>query len=214
MLRLRGYHHHMFDAHAHPGETICHEALICTASTDEYPMLLRYRYKALGTIPEGGRHPDFILLEEAASKGFSIGEIGLDRRFPDMESQKAVFRKALETAAAYSRFAVIHTVREYGAVYEMLREAGIKRFLLHGYTGSLEMAERFISIGGIISLSPRARKAKSFMQLLSLPFVTETDMKAGKDEAEALCAWNRELSELTGVDTGKRTEAIMKEVLP
>ena len=203
----------MFDAHAHSGKNYPINAFVCSASTADYRKLAPFRYKALGAIPEGGYDVDFSLMAEAASMGWHIGEIGLDRRFPDMDKQIDIFRTALDIAREYDRIAVIHIVKEYQKVYDMLKDMGIRRFIVHGYTGSAEMAREYIKLGGIISLGPSAEKAKSFPALLSLPFVTETDMMTGDEEAEALAAWNSRLSALTGIDIAARTEKIMMEAL-
>ena len=203
----------MFDAHAHPGKNYPINALVCSASTADFGKLLPFQYKAIGAIPEGGYDVDFSLMAEAASNGWNIGEIGLDRRFPDIDKQMDIFRTALSIAREYDRIAVIHIVREYQNVYDMLKDMGIRRFIVHGYTGSAEMAKEYIKLGGIISLGPSAEKAKSFPALLSLPFVTETDMMTGSEEVEALAAWNSRLSALTGIDAAARTEKIMMEAL-
>ena len=201
----------LFDAHAHiGGET--DSAFIATPSTDEMDFAVLYRYKALGIIPEG-REKDIEKLRIAARNGWHIGEIGLDKRFSDLPEQERIFREALRIAREYDRIAVIHIVREYQKVYDMLKDMGIRRFIVHGYTGSAEMAREYIKLGGIISLGPSAEKAKSFPALLSLPFVTETDMMTGDEEAEALAAWNSRLSALTGIDIAARTEKIMMGAL-
>ena len=201
----------LFDAHAHiGGET--DSAFIATPSTDEMDFAVRYRYKALGIIPEG-REKDLEKLRIAARNGWHIGEIGLDKRFSNLPEQESIFREALRIAREYDRIAVIHIVREYQKVYDMLKDMGIRRFIVHGYTGSAEMAREYIKLGGIISLGPSAEKAKSFPALLSLPFVTETDMMTGDEEAEALAAWNSRLSALTGIDATTHTEKIMMEAL-
>ncbi len=201
----------MFDAHAHIGD-MTGEALVCTASAAELDRASLFPCFAVGSIPGHGAF-DERALREAAGKGGHIGEIGLDRRFPDKEGQEDIFRKALEVAMEYDRIAIIHVVREYGSLYDILSEMGVRRFIVHGYTGSAEMAERLLGLGGIISLSPRAEGARSFRKLLTLPFVTETDMATGAEERRILSAWNERLSELTGEDIGERSERIMREML-
>ena len=203
----------MFDAHAHPGASIKDNALVCSVSGSEYAALASYKYRAAGTLALSGDSPDFTLMERYASSGFHIGEIGLDRRYPDEDKQEMIFRQALEIARRYDRLAIIHTVREYGKTLSILKEMKIGKFLLHGYTGSADMARLFIRLGGIISLGPGAERTRSFKALLTLPFVTETDMAVGEEEENVLIGWNRKLSLLTGTDTGERSERIMKEVL-
>ena len=201
----------MFDAHAHIGE-MTEDALVCTASVSEVEMARSFPHFAVGSIPGHGDFDEGVL-RMAAGSGGHIGEIGLDRRFPDIEGQIDIFQRALSVAKEYDRLAIIHVVRAYGPLYDSLTDMGIKRFLVHGYTGSVEMAERLIGLGGIISLSPRAERTKDFTGLLELPFVTETDMATGPEQRRLLKEWNERLSELTGEDIGERSERIMREAL-
>ena len=201
----------LFDAHAHIGE-ITEQAFIATASTDDMERASAYGYKALGIIPEG-KEKDLDKLEAAAKAGWHIGEIGLDKRFSDIPRQEAIFREALRIAKEYGRIAVIHTVRMYGRTLVILREEGVDKFIMHGFTGSYETALEAIRLGGMISLSPWAEKAKSFDKLITLPFLIETDMQTGKEEMEVLSSWNERLSEKTGIDIGERSWKMLREVL-
>ena len=201
----------MFDAHAHIGE-MTEDALVCTASVSEMKKARSFPHFAVGSIPGHGDFDESVL-RAAAMSGGHIGEIGLDRRFPDMKEQEYVFRRALSVAIEHDRMAIIHVVRAYGPLYDILTDMAVRRFLVHGYTGSVEMAERLIGQGGIISLSPRAERTKDFKELLTLPFVTETDMPTGSEQRRVLKAWNERLSELTGEDIGERSGRIMREAL-
>ena len=168
----------LFDAHAHIGGQT-DSAFIATSSTDEMDSAASYRYRALGIIPEG-REKDIEKLRIAARNGWHIGEIGLDKRYGNLPEQERIFREALRIAKEYGRIAVIHTVREYGRTLEILKDEGIHGFIMHGFTGSYEIACQALSLGGMISLSPKAERAKSFEKLLALPFLIETDMEAGE----------------------------------
>ena len=203
----------MFDAHAHPGEEFTAEAFICTSAPSEYNGIRRCRYKAAGYLPGSAEELDTKMMEQAAMDGFHIGEIGLDRRFPSMEKQEEDLRTALRIAVQYRRVAVIHVVREYERILRIIDDIRPEKFMLHGWTGSYEEALLFIKRGGVISLSPRAERTRSFTRLLSLPFVTETDMPLGKEEEKVLLGWNEYLSSITGIDIASRTEMIMKELL-
>ena len=200
----------MFDAHAHIGE-ITDEALVCSSSPSEYGSLMPFKYKAAGILP--GNEYIREALEKAVSGGFLIGEIGLDKRFDDIPAQLEVFRSALEIARECNTFTVLHIVREYESALREIRRYGIKRFMVHGFSSSAEVAMDIIKLGGIISLPPRAEKLKAFDRIIKLPFVTESDMKTGKEERDALHSWNEKLSTLTGIDIEKRSESMMKEAL-
>lgn len=200
----------MIDAHAHIGDNRYKDAIVCSASPLSVPD--GYRFNSIGLIPQS-MCSDISIFEEYASNGYFIGEIGLDRRYPDIDKQLKIFESILSIARNYDSFVTVHMVGFQEATFDALRKSGIRRFLLHGYTGSVEMARRFISIGGIISLSARAEKAKSFHSLLSLPFVTETDMPMGEDERDTLTSWNRKLSMLTGRDIENESEKLLMEMI-
>ena len=201
----------LFDAHAHIGGQT-DSAFIATSSTDEMDSAASYRYRALGIIPEG-REKDIEKLRIAARNGWHIGEIGLDKRYGNLPEQERIFREALRIADRYDRVAVIHAVRTYGRTLEILEEEGIGKFIIHGFTGSYETAREVIRLGGMISLSPRAEMARSFEKLITLPFLIETDMKAGKEEMDILSSWNKKLSGKIGIDAGERSWKMLREVL-
>ncbi len=199
-----------FDAHAHIG-IATDDAFIASASPAESEAMKDCRYRAIGSIPPDSSPLE--ALEEGASRGFHIGEIGLDKRFPDMERQIIFFRGALSIAKRYDRIAVIHIVKAYDAAYSAIKESGARKFLIHGYTGSREMAERYIALGGLISLSPKAERAKSFPSLLGLPFLTETDMVTGDEQRSTLREWNAHISCLADTDTAERTRRLLSQWL-
>lgn len=84
---------------------------------------------------------------------------------------------------------------------------------MHGFTGSYEIACQVLSLGGMISLSPKAERAKSFEKLLALPFLIETDMEAGEAQRNALEEWSRKLSARIGTDAGERCWEMLKDII-
>ena len=142
----------MFDSHAHIGETTA-SALVCTACAYEYDKLSGFRYKAAGSLPGYGK-PDLDAIMKAASEGLCIGEIGLDRRYGCRDEQIATLRGILSIAADCDAFTIFHIIRDYEMALRLIDEYGIKRFMVHSFSSSYEMAREIIKRGGIISLSP------------------------------------------------------------
>ncbi len=174
----------MFDYHAHIGKP-SDEAYICTSRIEEAPLLYPYRYKAVGLLPPNTG--DIEYLEEYASRGYGIGEVGLDRRFPDMEFQVEQFRKALRIAKRHHSLVTVHSVGCPGLTLEILSEMKVECFIMHSFTYSLETAREIGRLGGYISLSPKAVKTKHFSSLIhNTSFLIESDMPAGEDEKKAL----------------------------
>ncbi len=183
----------MFDAHAHLGLP-SDNAYVCSSFPGEIPLLGNYRYKAAGLLPPHGG--DVEILEEYAERGWGIGEVGIDRRFPDRDGQIRVFRRALEIAKRHHSLVTVHSVGWTDVTLSLLREIKPERFIVHSFSSSFGVAKEIISLGGTISLSPKSKKCRDFSLLIhKLPFfLTETDMPTGPEEEKELLSFNTELS--------------------
>lgn len=116
--------------------------------------------------PTAGYHPseaneitkkDIDELEEfiKESKVYAIGECGLDYYWvsDNKEKQKWLFKEQINLSIKYNLPLVIHCRDAVADVFEILKEyKGEIRFVMHCYSGSLEMAKEFIKLGGMISL--------------------------------------------------------------
>lgn len=91
-----------------------------------------------------------------SDKIVAIGEIGLDYYYDNSprEKQKEIFRKQLEIAEKRNLPVIIHTRDAMGDTYDILSEfKGKVKGVMHCYTGSSEMAKRFMELGYYISIS-------------------------------------------------------------
>ena len=91
-----------------------------------------------------------------AKKIVAIGEIGLDYYYDNSpkDKQKEIFRKQMEIAKKIKLPVIIHTRDAMGDTYDILSEfRGEVIGVMHCYTGSLEMAKRFMELGYYISIS-------------------------------------------------------------
>lgn len=112
-----------------------------------------------------------------------IGEIGLDYYWgrDKKELQKKYFKIQLELAKKYNKCAVIHSRDAIEETYEILKESGHKTVNIHCFSGSLEMARKFIKlgyslgIGGVVTFK-NAAKLKEVVKNIDLShFLLETD---------------------------------------
>ncbi|CAJ0747108.1 20031_t:CDS:2 [Entrophospora sp. SA101] len=94
-----------------------------------------------------GLHPNKTQLTN--KKIIAIGEIGLDyyRTFTDIAKQKTWFEKQLELAKKYNLPVLLHirshsTFEAFADAYEIVKKAGIKKGVLHCFTGNWEIAEK------------------------------------------------------------------------
>lgn len=89
----------------------------------------------------------------------AIGECGLDKRFPDIEKQTALFKKQIDLANQLNKPLIVHLVGHFQLAYELLKtnlpKAG---FTMHSWSGSVEMCAEFVKLGANISLSAGALK--------------------------------------------------------
>ena len=116
-------------------------------------------YSAVGYHPEIANDiedEDYKKLEDIVvnnKKIVAIGEIGLDYYWDksNKDKQIEVFRKQLELAERLGYPVVIHTRDAIEETYQVLKDYKVKG-VLHCFSGSLEMAEKFIRLGFLIGI--------------------------------------------------------------
>ena len=114
-----------------------------------------------GTI---GIHPEdidrlsensFKILEDNITnkKIVGIGEIGLDYYWnkENKEEQKELLIKQLDLAQKYNKCVLIHSRDAINDTYEILKNYKIKMDI-HCFSGSLEMANKFIELGAVLGI--------------------------------------------------------------
>lgn len=126
------------------------------------------------------RLPSFLNTPQA-----SIGEIGLDRwmKKPDLAVQEEVFRWQLALAAERNLPATIHCLKAFGLLMEVLRTTPLpaRGFLLHAFSGSLEIARECTALGGYFSFpgyflhERKTAQREVFRQLPLERLLVETD---------------------------------------
>ena len=84
----------------------------------------------------------------------ALGEIGLDYYWDSVpkEKQMEVFQWQMDLAKKHQKPVVIHCRDAYEDTYEVLKRNGHPG-VMHCYSGSVEMAERFVKLGYYISLA-------------------------------------------------------------
>lgn len=84
----------------------------------------------------------------------AVGETGLDYYWDEVskEKQMEIFQMHINLAKKYNKPLVIHCRDAYEDTYQMLQRNG-HHGIMHCYSGSVEMAKRFVDIGFYISLA-------------------------------------------------------------
>lgn len=90
-------------------------------------------------------------------KVVALGEIGLDYHWmtAPKDVQERVFRRQIQLSKELNLPFVVHTRDALEDTYEIIKSEGVgpRGGIMHSYSGSLEMAERFIELGMMISFS-------------------------------------------------------------
>lgn len=164
-------------------------------------------------IPSYGLHPwdtgnrspawlDQLRTYLGADPRAAVGEIGLDRwmlerarpddprlaglRRAPLAEQLEVFKIQLAIAVALDRPATIHCIDAFGLLLETLQSVPLppRGFLLHAYSGSLELVAPFADLGAYFSfnpayLAPRHARLRTVFQAVPLErLLVETDAPA------------------------------------
>lgn len=146
-----------------------------------------YLYASIGYHPEVANKivdKDYEILESLVknnSKIVAIGEIGLDYYWhkDNKEKQIEVFRRQLEIAQKLNVPVVIHSRDSIGETYDILKEYNVHG-VIHCFSGSLEMAKKFIDLGFLLGIGGvvtfKNSKLYQVIEAISLDsIVLETD---------------------------------------
>ena len=113
-----------------------------------------------------------------------LGECGLDRwiKEPHFQEQKEAFLSQLILAQELARPVTVHSLKAWGPLLEILYSLEkIPRFLMHSFSGSLEVAHELTQLGAYFSISGyffHKRKAPQLEVFKNLPpdrILIETD---------------------------------------
>ena len=159
-------------------------------------------------------------------KVVAIGEIGLDyywEKDPERkENQKYWFRKQLELAKAEGMPVIIHSREAASDTYDILEEYmdGTFNVVVHCYSYSKEMAERFLKlgcwfgIGGVLAFK-KANKLKETAAFLpddkilletDCPYLAPEPNRGKRNDSRNLKYVVAELAKLRGVGEGQIEE--------
>ena len=131
------------------------DIMLSTKFVEKYENL----YACIGYHPEVSNkivEKDYEILEELVKnnpKIVAIGEIGLDYHWDknNKEQQRKVFCRQLEIAEKLKVPVVIHSRDSINETYEILSKYNV-RGVIHCFSGSLEMAKKFIGLGFLLGI--------------------------------------------------------------
>ena len=119
-------------------------------------------YSTIGWHPtEAGSYSqeieDMIVSQLDNPKVVALGEIGLDYYWMEdpKETQIDVFKRQIFLSKEHNLPFVVHTRDALEDTYAVIKEVGVgpRGGIMHSYSGSLEMAQKFVDLGMMISFS-------------------------------------------------------------
>lgn len=146
-------------------------------------------YGALGVHPEDvlkfndKTAKNIFELTQKNEKIIAIGEIGLDYYWDktNIERQKEIFKAQLEIALSLNLPVLIHDREAHNDTFEILKKAGIKKAIMHCFSGGVDFAKKCIDegwllgIGGVVTFK-NSKKIKEVVKEISIEkIVLETD---------------------------------------
>jgi TatD DNase family protein len=145
------------------------------------------------------------LLEEKSGNLSILGEMGLDFHQDNSPAQKKKqtiwCERQLSLAAALNKPIVLRVVRGHDIMLTLLRDFKGLKGLMHGFTGSPEIARRYLDAGFTVSLGARTfqhKKHADFSWLGQGDFVLESDApdykKPPTDAAQVIADWMKTLA--------------------
>ncbi len=148
-------------------------------------------------------------------KVVALGEIGLDYYWDDVPSdkQKEIFQLQVDLAKKHQKPIIIHCRDAYEDTYEVLKRNGHPG-IMHCYSGSVEMAKRFIDLGFYISLAgpvtfKNARVPKDVAEKIGLehllietdcPYLTPHPYRGSLNEPENVVYIAQEIAKLKNME--------------
>ena len=190
----------------------------------EYPGRIK---AAVGTHPHSADEVDLLTIHnyEKLAKDedvIAIGEIGLDYYYDNSprDIQKKAFRMQLDLAEKLDLPVIIHNREADGDMVEILGEyAGRVTGVMHSYTGSVEMAKRyvdlgfFLGIGGVVTFK-NARRVVETVKWLPLerllietdsPYLTPEPHRGKRNEPTYVPYVAKKIAEIKGIHVNQVT---------
>jgi len=160
-----------------------------------------------------------------------IGEIGLDYHYgnEDKIKQKEIFIKQINLAKKYNKAIVIHSRDSVQDTYDILKKIDLDntKIIMHCYSYSLEMAEKFIKlgiklgIGGTITFKNNV-KQREIVEKISLnnivletdcPYLAPEPFRGTKNEPFNVKYVAQKIAEIKGISTEEVEKITTKNAL-
>ena len=185
------------------------------ALAEEYGFI----YVAVGVHPHNAsrmKDGDIDLLRRLAGhkKAVAIGEIGLDFHYDNSprDVQQKRFGEQLALSLETGLPVIIHSREADRLTFDMIKESGVRRGVIHCYSGSADMAAEYvrlgfhIGVGGVVTY-PSARRLVETVRAVPMsailietdcPYLSPEPMRGRRNDSSNLVYINKKIAEIKG----------------
>lgn len=172
---------------------------------------------------------EFIIDNINNNKIVAIGEIGLDYHYDNYNKNKQIelFKRQIDIANLYNKPIIIHCRDSINDAYNILENVIVPK-ILHCYSGSLEMASRFIKnsnnvyfgVGGVVTFK-NSKVVKDVVKNIPLskivfetdsPYLSPEPYRGSKNEPKNIKFICDYVSSLRGLKNGD-VQAVVEETV-
>ena len=149
-------------------------------------------------------------------KVVALGEIGLDYYYDHTpkDIQRQVFKKQLKICENVTKPVIIHSREASQEVFDILKESGVKKGVIHAYSGSAQMALDYIKmgfyigVGGVVTFK-NANKLVDVVKNIPLenilietdcPYLTPTPFRGTRNSSIYLNYIVEKIAEIKNID--------------
>ncbi len=100
----------------------------------------------------------------------AVGEVGIDYKddLNQHEKQKKIFSKMIDLALELDKPIVVHSRKAELDAIEMLENAGVKKALMHCFSGNMGLVKRIIDNGWMLSIPTAVKHATHFQEVIKI----------------------------------------------
>lgn len=99
----------------------------------------------------------------------AIGEVGLDlKEIKNIEKQKRAFKTMIDLALELDVPIIVHSRKAEKECIEQIESAGVKRVLMHCFSGKLSLVKRIIDKGWCLSIPTSVKNSEHFQKVVEM----------------------------------------------
>ncbi len=106
-------------------------------------------------------------IRENKDKMVAIGEVGLDFKEDkeNIERQKEIFYKFINLALELDKPIIVHSRKAEKECIEILEKSGIKKVIMHCFSGKFSLAKKIESLGWFLSIPASVKNSEHFQNI-------------------------------------------------